>query len=638
MSDSADSAELSPTKRALLALKQMQARLDQLEAAQHEPIAIIGMGCRFPGADNPAAFWRMLQQQQDAITDVPIDRWDLSKYYDPDPEHPGVSPQGGFLPHLFDFDASFFRIAPREAVSLDPQQRLLLEVSWEAIEQSGLAADQLVGSNTGVFVGISSIDYWQRLLGRPVSDIDAYLTTGNTHSLAAGRISYSFGFTGASVAIDTACSSSLVAVHSACQSLRQQECDLALAGGVNRILEPATSINFAKARMMSPSGRCRTFDANADGFVRAEGCGVVVLKRWQDALKDGDPIWAVILGSAVNHDGRSSGLTVPNGAQQQALIRRALQQSRVEPAQVSYVETHGTGTSLGDPIEVNALGAVFGDHRFPEQPLILGAVKTNIGHTEAAAGIAGLIKTVLALHHEEIPANLHLQTPNPHINWQEWPIKLPSQALPWPKGKARVAGVSAFGFSGTNAHVIVADCPPNHTEHQRLQGDALAPNEPLPRLAKNLDRSNLYLLPLSAKTESALYQLVERYRDYLERYPELDLADVCYMASVGRSHFNHRLAILAESVSELQQKLVLLTAGQRPLGTFQGRAGQLALSPVRDASYSNLPSLAQQYSQGASIPWSEFWQDHGLQRQTPRRKIALPTYPFQRQHFGVERT
>jgi 3-oxoacyl-[acyl-carrier-protein] synthase II len=393
-----DSNELSPTKRALLAIQQLQAKLAEADYAQREPIAVVGIGCRWPGANNPAQFWRLMQSRQDALTPVPADRWDLSKFYDPDPDIPAKMPinmpprQGGFLPHLLDFDASFFRIAPREANSLDPQQRLLLEVSWEALEQGGLAADQLLGSKTGVFIGISSIDYWQRLLSRPPDQIDAYLTTGNTHSMAAGRISYFLGLTGPSLAIDTACSSALVALHSACQSLRLQDCDLALAGGVNRILEPATSLNFARAKMLSPTDRCHSFDAAADGFVRSEGCGVVVLKRWRDAVRDQNQIWGVILGSAVNHDGRASGLTVPNGSAQQAVIRQALAQAQVEPAQVSYVETHGTGTALGDPIEVNALGAVFSTAaRPPHSPLILGAVKTNIGHAEAAAGMAGLI-------------------------------------------------------------------------------------------------------------------------------------------------------------------------------------------------------------------------------------------------------
>ncbi|XQQ07868.1 MAG: beta-ketoacyl synthase N-terminal-like domain-containing protein [Leptolyngbya sp. IPPAS B-1204] len=619
MEPSANSADLSPTKRALLALQQLQAKLDALEAAQQEPIAIVGMGCRFPGnVENPADFWQLLQAQQDAITEVPNDRWDLSKYYHPDPNHPGTmhSRLGGFLPHLLEFDAAFFRIAPREAASLDPQQRLLLEVSWEAVEHAGLAADRLVGSNTGVFVGICSIDYWQRLLNRHPSEIDAYLTTGNTHSLAAGRISYVFGFTGPSLALDTACSSSLVAVHTACQSLRQRECDLALAGGVNRILEPASSINFAKARMMSISGRCRSFDAAADGFVRAEGAGIVVLKRWRDAVRDGDRVWAVILGSAVNHDGRAGGLTVPNGSAQQALLRQALQQSRIQPAQVSYIETHGTGTPLGDPIEMNAIGAVLTDSR--PQPLYLGAVKTNIGHTEAAAGIAGLIKTVLALQAEAIPANLHFQTPNPQIPWAELPVQVPTQLVPWPQGTMpRVAGISAFGFSGTNAHIIVADRPPessNSVSPDSSRQSAELANPP-------------YLLTLSARTEPALQQLVERYRQHLQTHSSISLADLCYTANQGRAQFNHRLAILADSLPDLQQKLAQIGTGSLPSGVFQGRVTQPVLSLTDDTAFPDLPSLAQHYVAGACINWT-----------ARGHTVVLPTYPFQRQHYGIEPT
>lgn len=632
-------ADLSPTKQALLALKQLQAKLDILEYAQHEPIAIVGMGCRFPGGvDCPAELWQLLQNRVDAITEVPDDRWDLSKYYHADPSHPGTisSQQGGFLPHLLEFDAAFFRIAPREAISLDPQQRLLLEVSWEALEHGGLAADRLVGSNTGVFVGICSIDYWQRLLSRDPSEIDAYMTTGNTHSLAAGRISYVLGFTGPSLALDTACSSSLVAVHSACQSLRRQDCDLALAGGVNRILEPASSINFDKARMISTNGRCRSFDAAADGFVRAEGCGMVVLKRWRDAVRDGDPVWAVILGSAVNHDGRSSGLTVPNGLAQERLIRQALQQSRVEPAQVSYIETHGTGTALGDPIEVNALGNVFGE-RLVAHALLLGAIKTNLGHTEAAAGVAGLIKTVLALQHQQIPANLHFQTPNPQINWEELPVRVPTQTCEWPKTNvARIAGISAFGFSGTNAHVVIADRPidSDQLSFSFLTDSSLvnlSPTNPSTADSQTLPyperQQHQHLFTLSARTETALQQIVERYREYIRAHSNVSLANLCYTANAGRSHFNQRLAILAASVPELQEKLTQIAAGTLPAGTFRGRASQTALSPAPDSTFPDLPTLAQRYVEGALIDWS-----------ATGRKIVLPTYPFQRQRYGVERT
>ena len=357
-----EDAALSPTKRALLAIKRLQA---QLEALRREPIAVVGMSCRLPGkVDSPERFWDFLLRQGDAIGTVPADRWDVSKYHDLDnPDGKMVSDQGGFVPFLYDFDAMFFRISPREVVSVDPQQRLALELGWEAFEHAGIAVDLLneTAVSTGVFLGISSIDHWQQMLSRPDEEIDAYLATGNTHSVAAGRLSYLLGLTGPSLAIDTACSSSLVSVHLACGSLRQGECDVALAGGVNRMITPTASINFSKANMLAADGRCRTFDAAASGFGRAEGGGFVVLKRLSDARAAGDRIHSVILGSATNHNGRTNGLTAPSKTAQQRVICQALKLAQVSADEVGYVETHGTGTSLGDPIEVGALGAVFGE-------------------------------------------------------------------------------------------------------------------------------------------------------------------------------------------------------------------------------------------------------------------------------------
>ncbi|MGF1479092.1 MAG: type I polyketide synthase [Cyanophyceae cyanobacterium] len=546
-------SELSPTKRALLALKQLQTKLEALEQAKHEPIAIIGMGCRFPGgADSPEEFWQLLQQGVNAVTEVPPDRWDGEAYYDPNPDTPGkmCTRHGGFVPHHQEFDAQFFRIAPREALSLDPQQRLLLEVSWEALEYSGIAPEKLEGSLTGVFVGICGIDYWQRLLRRTATEIDAYLTTGNTHSTASGRLSYLFGFTGPSLSVDTACSSSLVAVHLACQSLRHQECHLALAGGVNRLLTPEVSINFSKARMLSRHGRCRSFDAEADGFVRAEGGGVVVLKRLSDAVAEGDNILALICGSATNQDGRTSGLTSPNGPSQQAVIQQALKAGRMAPAQVSYIEAHGTGTPLGDPIELGALGSVFQER---ESPLIVGSVKTNIGHLEAAAGIAGLIKVVLALKHQEIPPNLHFHKPNPRVDWHELALTIPTELVSWQQAQ-RVAGVSAFGFSGTNAHVVVAEAPLREKAEESCERPA-------------------HLLALSARSEQALSELRQRYCRFLERHPNVAVADMCFSANTGRSHFNHRLAASAATAAELQTRLASDRPGQTA-DLFQGRVNR----------------------------------------------------------------
>jgi acyl transferase domain-containing protein len=564
MTDSSEETEvLSPTKRALLALKQMQAKLEALESAKYEPIAIIGMGCRFPGgADCPAAFWQLLHEGIDAIDRIPSDRWNIQDYYDSDPKAPGKMyvRDGGFVPHLKEFDAQFFRISPKEALSLDPQQRLLLEVSWEALENAAIAPEKLVGSQTGVFIGICGNDYWHHLVQRNPDTIDAYLTTGNTHSMASGRLSYIFGFNGPSISVDTACSSSLVAVHLAVTSLRNRECDLALAGGVNRLSLPEITINFAKAKMLSPDGRCKTFDAAANGFVRSEGCGAIVLKRLSDAITSDDNILAVICGSAVNQDGSTSGLTVPNGAAQQAVIRQALTNSKLEASQVNYIEAHGTGTLLGDPIELEALGAIFGGDSFLEKPLIVGSVKTNIGHLEAAAGIASLIKVVLALQHEEIPPHLHLHDPNPHVNWDKLSIEIPTKPIPWPRGeRQRIAGISSFGFSGTNAHVVLAEAPLRRKKEKGKRQNK-----------EEIDRP-LHLLTLSAKNEKALKDLTERYRNFFRENPSIDIADVCFTANTGRSHFDYRLAVVASSTSELEQKLADVDRGEEIPGLVRGR-------------------------------------------------------------------
>ena len=376
-------------KDALRVIEALETRIDSLERAKREPIAVIGLACRVPGASDSDAFWRLLDQGVDAIGEIPADRFDVEDYYDPDPDAPGkiTTRWGGFLDQIgAAFDPQFFGIAPREAVSMDPQQRLLLEVSWEALEHAALAPARLRGSRTGVFVGISSFDYAQLLASQDEATIDAYLGTGVAHSASVGRVSYVLGLEGPNLAIDTACSSSLVAVHQACQSLLAGESDLALAGGVNVILTPTATISLSKARMLAPDGRCKTFDATADGFARGEGCGIVVLKRLADATRDGDRILAVIRGSAVNQDGASSGLTVPNGPAQTRVIRGALEQAGIAPGEVDYLEAHGTGTSLGDPIEVQAAAAALGTGRPADRPLLLGSVKTNIGHLEAAAG------------------------------------------------------------------------------------------------------------------------------------------------------------------------------------------------------------------------------------------------------------
>ncbi|HXA52886.1 MAG TPA: type I polyketide synthase, partial [Candidatus Acidoferrum sp.] len=522
-------------RKALQALQTMRARMDEMERARTEPIAVIGIGCRFPGAPNPDAFWKLLRDGVDAVTEVPRSRWNIDDYYDPDPDAVGkmCTRYGAFLPEVDRFDPYFFGISPREADSMDPQQRLVLEVAWESLEHAGQCAEALAGSSTGVFLGICTNDY-ASLFASPTR-IDTYMSTGNALSVVAGRVSYLLGLQGPSMMVDTACSSSLVAVHLAVQSLRTGESDLALAGGVNLILSPLTTIALSRLRAMAPDGRCKAFDASGNGFVRGEGCGIVVLKRLSDALAAGDRIHAVIRGSAVNQDGRSAGLTAPSGPAQEAVVRLALANGGVAPGQVGYIEAHGTGTPLGDPVEVRALASVLGKGRAPGRPFAMGSVKTNIGHLEAAAGVAGLIKSVLALSHDEIPPSLHFHTPNPHIAWSDIPAVVPRERMPWPRSaEPRVAGVSSFGFSGTNAHVVLEEAP--------LPVD-YAPAHPR------------HLLCLSAKSDAALRSLASSYAAHFSEHPSESLASVCYTAGAGRAHFAHRLAITAETLDQARDSL-----------------------------------------------------------------------------------
>jgi len=532
-------------------------RVDHDREATTEPIAIIGIGCRFPGANDPAAFWRLLRDGVDAIREVPSDRFDQHAFYDPDPATPGKmnTRWGGFLDQVDQFDANFFGISPREALRMDPQQRVLLEVTWEALQDAGQVHERLAGTQAGVFIGISTNDYG-RLQWNDFTRIDAYAGTGNALSIAANRISYQFDFRGPSLAIDTACSSSLVAVHLACGSLRNGECTLALAGGVNLILSPAIAINFTKAGAMAPDGRCKAFDARANGYVRSEGAGVVVLKPLSKALADSDPIYAVIRGSAVNQDGRSNGLMAPNPLAQEAVLRDAYRQAAVSPGEVQYVEAHGTGTLLGDPIEAQALGTVLCVDRLPGRDCAVGSVKTNLGHLEAAAGIAGLIKVALALRHREIPASLHFEEPNPHIPFFEIPLHVQTTLSPWSTDDApALAGVSSFGFGGTNAHVVLQEAPPAVTK--------------MPVRERNI---GTHVLPLSARDPAALLSLARAYQDFLAT-PESasSLPDVCYTASARLSHHDHRLAVIGDSPAQLIENLEAFVRGEARPGLSSGR-------------------------------------------------------------------
>jgi acyl transferase domain-containing protein/NADPH:quinone reductase-like Zn-dependent oxidoreductase/acyl carrier protein len=532
-------------QRALAAVRDLRARLAVAERARTEPIAIVGIGCRFPGGvRDPESFWRLLSGGVDAIREVPADRWDAEAYYDPAPDAAGkiTTKQGGFLDEVDRFDAGFFRIAPREAVHLDPQHRILLEVAWEALERAGQTRASLEGSCTGVFVGLTTGDYAQIIRREGSGALDAYVPTGNAFNAAAGRLSYLLGLQGPSMAVDAACASSLVAVHLACQSLHTGDCRLAVAGGVNLILEPDAHIAMSRAHALAPDGRCKTFDASADGYGRGEGCGVVVLKRLSDAVADHDPILALVRGSAVMQDGHSGGLTVPNGAAQQAVIRAALAHAGMKPEQIDYVEAHGTGTSLGDPIEVRALGAVFGASHGAGHPLVLGSVKSNIGHLESAAGVAGLIKVVLALQHRAIPPHLHVHELNPDIAQEPMAKLIPAATMPWPNDGPRAAGVSAFGLSGTIAHLVVEEAPP--------------------AAAEGTGADKALVLPISAQSPEALRALAGAYGDLLSGPGAPPVRDLCYSAAVRRTHHDHRLAVVGGSHAELAEGLSAFLAGE----------------------------------------------------------------------------
>ena len=517
------------------------------ETARTEPIAIVGIGCRFPGAAGLEEFWALLRNGVDAISEIPRERWNIDVFYDP---LPGTLARmstrwGGFLAGVDRFDPHFFGISPREAAAMDPQQRVLLEVTWEALENAGQAPDKLAGTRTGVFVGIGGFDYTNVLINYwdHFKIINAYLGTGNAHSIAANRISYLLDLRGPSMAIDTACSSSLVAIHMACESLRGAESELAIAAGVNLILSPEVTIAFSHARMMAPDGRCKTFDAKADGYVRAEGAGAVILKRLSSALRDRDHIFALIRGSAVNQDGRTAGIAAPNASAQQAVIREALAQAEVAPGEVTYLEAHGTGTSIGDPIEVEAVKAALGESKPGDLPLVIGSVKASIGHAENASGMASLAKVVGCLQHGEIPGQLHFEKLNPRISIAGTRLEIASEAQPWPRAARRIAGISSFGFGGTNAHVVVEEAP-------TISRPEVLPSRPC------------QIFTLSARTETAVKNLAARFEKHLGEHPGDALADVCFTANAGRSHFARRVAVVAETKEQLRDALAAVAEGR----------------------------------------------------------------------------
>ncbi|QQM38461.1 type I polyketide synthase [Streptomyces liliifuscus] len=510
-----------------------------------EPIAVIGMGCRFPGAPDTDSYWRLLVDGRDAITEIPGDRWA--------PGQVNAPAFGGFIDRVDEFDARFFGLSAREAVRMDPQQRLLLETAWQTVEDAGLDPTGLSGSATGVFVGISSHDYSELQMSRPET-IDVHAATGNAHSIAANRLSYTLDLRGPSLALDAACSSSLLAVHLACESLRRGECDSALAGGVNLLITPGLSVAFAQGNMLSPDGRCRTFDDSANGYVRGEGVGLVLLKPLSAALADGDPVHAVIRGSATAHGGRSNGLTAPRGSAQRSVIERALAQAGLSGRAVDYVEAHGTGTSLGDPVEWEGLAAAYGKGRSTGDRCLVGSVKTNIGHLEAAAGIAGLIKAALVVRHRQVPPTLHLRTPNRRLVWEDAGLDVPTRLVDLPDAGVVRAGVSSFGFGGSTAHLVLESAP----EPDPI--DAVAPKRPV------------HALCLSAHTGTALTTLAQRWRTHLAGHPDAELADLCHTAHTGRAQLPFRAVVTGGSRAAFDTALDTLARGGPSTVVVRGHA------------------------------------------------------------------
>lgn len=547
-------------ERSLAKIRELKARVEQLEAqAVDEAVAVIGVGCRLPGeVDSLESLWALLTSGRQAITAAPSDRWTRR-------DIPFQQALGGFIDDVWSFDASFFKISPREAECTDPQQRLLLETAWEALERSACRPSTLLGSPTGVFVGMSSNDFRLHLESRGTAAVDAYSATGNFPAFGAGRIAYTLGLRGPCMTVDTACSSSLAAVHLAAAALRARECSLAIAGGVNLMLSEITAHMLARVGALSPDGVCRTFDANANGFVRGEGAAVVVLKRLSDALADGDPVRGVLLSTVVNQDGRSTGLTAPNGQSQQAMLRDALARSGIAPAEVGYVEAHGTGTTLGDPIEVEALQAVLGNPRPDGSRCWIGSVKPNVGHLEAAAGIAGLLKVLACLEYEKIPPQVNFSVLNPKISLAGSCLDIPRDEIAWPRpvDGRRVAGVSSFGLSGTNVHALVAD-PPMQCR--------LAVEE-----ATAADPSLLLWLPLSAQTPGALRAMASAYADRFVNATDHELPDLCWAAGMTRDAFDVRVALRGRHREDFIVSLRSIASGESPVPQATGQRGARAM-------------------------------------------------------------
>lgn len=607
--------ELTTLQKALLTIKKLKNRLDEQMHKSFEPIAIIGMSSRYPGANNLQEYWELLKTGQNIISSLPEERWELLKnskelYLR---EHADKI-NGGFLKNIAEFDAYFFRISPREAIRMDPQQRLLLEVTYEAMEDAGLSVEKLAGSNTGVFASLYASQY--AALQQLKNDRDAlYLPTGNAVSIAANRLSFLFDLQGPSLVLDTACSSSLVGLHLACLNLQTKLCDLAIVAAANINLLPSYNTILTKAKMLSPDGQCKTFDANANGYVQGEGVNAIILKPLSQALKDQDRIYAVIAGSAVNQDGKTNGLTAPNGLQQEKVLSKAYKVANIDPNDLSYIECHGTGTFLGDPIEVEALGNVISKTRQSNQPCWIGSVKTNIGHLEPAAGLASVIKVALALRHAQIPKHLNFSTPNPHIPFEKYHFQIPPTLLDWPKyGKYRLAGISSFGFGGTNAHIVMRDV----TSIEMGTSEGLQTN----------GAENNELFTLSAKDLPALKLLINNWCAFLAKNDSLNFSQVCYNVHIHRSHYPIRIAIIAKNINELSAALLQLQndinvqAKNIFISDSKSNHTTIDIAPV-DLKNIDLAELARLYVNKVTINWAKFEET----RRFPM--IDMPLYPWQ---------